>query len=213
MREQELERVFYEEYSLRQLEDERRFQIRNTILFLLLGSSLLVVCWWIYFELHRHGLLGEGIKDSRPMITGVLIIAIIMNLSLILFLDSTLRKSAKRNLGKLFSPALENFRNLYPQFGKQPVGSFLFTLIGLLKLTLPHKVRREIYDPYTEEIKEDFLTAPTEGWKWQFVKTAFYFRLIVIQLQCLYHWLVSLAFPILGKKLGLSIRVGKGGKD
>ncbi len=57
LRDREREKVFYHAYSKRQMQNERRFQARNTVLFVLLGSALFAVCWWIYAELHRHGIL------------------------------------------------------------------------------------------------------------------------------------------------------------
>ncbi len=57
LRDREREKIFYHAYSKRQMQNERRFQARNTVLFLLLATALLAVCWWIYAELHRHGIL------------------------------------------------------------------------------------------------------------------------------------------------------------
>jgi len=57
IRDRQRERAFYLDYSRRQLQNERRFQARNTVLFVLLATALFAVCWWIYVELHRHGIL------------------------------------------------------------------------------------------------------------------------------------------------------------
>lgn len=54
----EREKAFYVSYSKRQLNNERRFQIRNTILFVLSATAFLAVSWWIYAELVRNGFLG-----------------------------------------------------------------------------------------------------------------------------------------------------------
>jgi len=57
IRDREREKKFYHAFSKRQMQNERKFQARNTVLFVLLGSALLATCWWIYAELHRHGIL------------------------------------------------------------------------------------------------------------------------------------------------------------
>ena len=57
MRERARERDFYKYYSKGQTQNERRYQARNTVLFVLLSTALLATCWWIYAELHRHGIL------------------------------------------------------------------------------------------------------------------------------------------------------------
>ncbi len=57
MRERARERDFYQYYSRGQTQNERRYQARNTVLFVLLSTALLATCWWIYAELHRHNIL------------------------------------------------------------------------------------------------------------------------------------------------------------
>lgn len=51
------ERRFYAELSKGQIRNERRYRTRNTVLFVLLTAASLSVCWWIYTELMRNGVL------------------------------------------------------------------------------------------------------------------------------------------------------------
>ena len=85
----------------------------------------------------------------------------------------------------------------------------LFALAEILQMFLPHKLRSEIFEPCVEELKEDFLNAPSGGWKRSIVRTAFYFRLFVTYFHCFYVWSLGSIFPVLGKLLGL----GKGKSD
>ncbi len=51
------ERRFYADLSRGQIINERRYRTRNTVLFVLLLAATASVCWWIYTELVRHGVL------------------------------------------------------------------------------------------------------------------------------------------------------------
>lgn len=51
------ERRFYADLSRGQVINERRFRTRNTVLFVLLALATASICWWIYQELTRHGIL------------------------------------------------------------------------------------------------------------------------------------------------------------
>lgn len=48
---------FYADLSKGQLINERRFRTRNTVLFVLLVTATVSICWWIYQELIRYGIL------------------------------------------------------------------------------------------------------------------------------------------------------------
>ena len=51
------ERKFYAELSRGELQNERRYRARSTVLFTLLVCATLSVCWWIAVELQRAGVL------------------------------------------------------------------------------------------------------------------------------------------------------------
>ena len=51
------EKQFYIALSRGQVINEKRFRTRNTVLFVLLLAATVSLCWWIYQELIRHGLL------------------------------------------------------------------------------------------------------------------------------------------------------------
>ena len=51
------ERRFYAELSKGQVKNERRYRTRNTVLFVLLASATVSICWWIYSELLRNGVI------------------------------------------------------------------------------------------------------------------------------------------------------------
>ena len=51
------ERRFYTELSRGQVRNERRYRTRNTVLFVLLASATVSICWWIYSELLRNGVI------------------------------------------------------------------------------------------------------------------------------------------------------------
>ncbi|MDB4456699.1 hypothetical protein N9143_01505, partial [bacterium] len=53
----ERERKFYAELSRGELQNERRYRARSTVLFTLSGAATLSLCWWIYAELQRSGIL------------------------------------------------------------------------------------------------------------------------------------------------------------
>ena len=53
----ERERRFYAELSRGELQNERRYRARSTVLFTLSVAATLSVCWWIYAELQRSGIL------------------------------------------------------------------------------------------------------------------------------------------------------------
>jgi len=48
---------FYADLSRGQVINQRRFHTRNTILFVLLAMATASICWWIYQELLRFGVL------------------------------------------------------------------------------------------------------------------------------------------------------------
>lgn len=51
------EKQFYIALSRGQVINEKRFRTRNTVLFVLLLAATVSLCWWIYQELIRYGLL------------------------------------------------------------------------------------------------------------------------------------------------------------
>ena len=51
------ERRFYAELSKGQIINERRYHTRNTVLFVLLATATVSVCWWIYTSLVRYGVI------------------------------------------------------------------------------------------------------------------------------------------------------------
>ncbi|MGD1979656.1 MAG: hypothetical protein PVJ98_09695 [Akkermansiaceae bacterium] len=51
------ERRFYADLSRGQIINERRFRTRNTVIFVLLLAATVSLCWWIYQELLRNGVL------------------------------------------------------------------------------------------------------------------------------------------------------------
>ena len=51
------ERRFYAELSRGQVRNERRYRTRNTVLFVLLAAATVSICWWIYSELLRNGVI------------------------------------------------------------------------------------------------------------------------------------------------------------
>jgi hypothetical protein len=51
------ERKFYAELSRGELQNERRYRARSTVLFTLSVAATVSVCWWIYAELQRAGVL------------------------------------------------------------------------------------------------------------------------------------------------------------
>ncbi|MDB2673504.1 hypothetical protein N9Y81_00975, partial [Akkermansiaceae bacterium] len=51
------ERLFYAQMTKGQLINERRYRTRNTVLFVLLLAATASLCWWIYSELIRNGVL------------------------------------------------------------------------------------------------------------------------------------------------------------
>lgn len=51
------ERRFYAELSKGQVRNERRYRTRNTVLFVLLACATVSICWWIYTELIRNGII------------------------------------------------------------------------------------------------------------------------------------------------------------
>lgn len=51
------ERRFYADLSKGQIRNERRYRTRNTVLFVLLASATVSICWWIYSELLRNGII------------------------------------------------------------------------------------------------------------------------------------------------------------
>jgi len=51
------ERHFYVELSKGQLRNERRYRTCNTVLFVLLAFATVSICWWIYSELLRNGVI------------------------------------------------------------------------------------------------------------------------------------------------------------
>ena len=51
------EKRFYADLSKGQLINERRYRTRNTVLFVLLVAATMSLCWWIYSELVRNGVL------------------------------------------------------------------------------------------------------------------------------------------------------------
>ena len=51
------ERKFYAELSRGELQNERRYRARSTVLFTLTVAATLSVCWWIFAELQRAGVL------------------------------------------------------------------------------------------------------------------------------------------------------------
>lgn len=51
------ERKFYAELSRGELQNERRYRARSTVLFTLSVAATLSLCWWIYAELQRAGVL------------------------------------------------------------------------------------------------------------------------------------------------------------
>lgn len=51
------ERRFYASLSKGEMKNERRYQTRNTILFVLLACATASICWWIYMELIRNGVI------------------------------------------------------------------------------------------------------------------------------------------------------------
>jgi len=51
------ERRFYADLSRGQIINERRSTTRNIVLFVLLVAASFSLCWWIYQELVRHGLI------------------------------------------------------------------------------------------------------------------------------------------------------------
>lgn len=51
------ERKFYAELSRGELQNERRYRARSTVLFTLSVCATLSVCWWIAAELQRAGVL------------------------------------------------------------------------------------------------------------------------------------------------------------
>ncbi|MEN8694082.1 MAG: hypothetical protein ACN4GG_11195 [Akkermansiaceae bacterium] len=51
------ERKFYAELSRGELQNERRYRARTTVLFTLTVAATLSVCWWIFAELQRAGVL------------------------------------------------------------------------------------------------------------------------------------------------------------
>ncbi len=48
---------FNAQLSKGQILNERRYRTRNTILFVLLTAATISICWWIYSELVRNGIL------------------------------------------------------------------------------------------------------------------------------------------------------------
>ena len=53
----ERERKFYAELSRGELQNERRYRARSTVLFTLSVTATASLCWWIYAELQRSGIL------------------------------------------------------------------------------------------------------------------------------------------------------------
>ena len=51
------EKTFYAQMTKGQLINERRYRTRNTVLFVLLLAATASLCWWIYSELVRFGVL------------------------------------------------------------------------------------------------------------------------------------------------------------
>lgn len=51
------EKRFLAQMTKGQLINERRYRTRNTVLFVLLVAATASVCWWIYSELIRNGVL------------------------------------------------------------------------------------------------------------------------------------------------------------
>ena len=51
------ERKFYAELSRGELQNERRYRAHSTVLFTLSVTATLSLCWWIYAELQRAGVL------------------------------------------------------------------------------------------------------------------------------------------------------------
>lgn len=42
-------------YTRGEVTNEHKFQARNTVFFILLATTFISLCWWIYAELVRHG--------------------------------------------------------------------------------------------------------------------------------------------------------------
>ena len=177
------------ESSEEALKDLKKIQRTCLILSTLLWVSSMSVLWWVHLELVTIQLLSDRGSSFFIISVGILL-GLLHIVKIGIIREKPIGSSAhsRKNIESLF----------------------LFSLIDLLKMVLPHKVRKKIYEPYAEEIKEDLLTAPSQGWKWQFVRAAFYFRLFVALAQSLYCWLIGLAFPFLGKLLGLG---GSGEKE
>ena len=51
------ERRFYADLSRGEVINQRRFHTRNTVLFVLLALATASLCWWIYQELLRYGIV------------------------------------------------------------------------------------------------------------------------------------------------------------
>jgi hypothetical protein len=51
------EKRFYAQMSKGQLINERRYRTRNIVLFVLLLAATVSLCWWMYSELVRNGVL------------------------------------------------------------------------------------------------------------------------------------------------------------
>jgi hypothetical protein len=51
------EKRFYAQMSRGQLINERRYRTRNIVLFVLLLAATVSLCWWMYSELVRNGVL------------------------------------------------------------------------------------------------------------------------------------------------------------
>lgn len=51
------ERKFYADLSRGELKNQRRYHARSNVIFTLAVAATLSVCWWIYAELQRAGIL------------------------------------------------------------------------------------------------------------------------------------------------------------
>ena len=55
MEDRERGQTLYKAYTRGEVNNEHKFQARNTVFFILLATTFLSLCWWIYAELVRHG--------------------------------------------------------------------------------------------------------------------------------------------------------------
>ena len=118
-----------------------------------------------------------------------------------------------RNLNtSLMKAVLETF-SLTRKGKSESKGETLFKAMEILNYALPKKVREQVYEPYTEELKEDFLTAPKEGFSGTLVRSFLWFRLGTAFIKALWGWIISPLTLRLGSLVALGKFLGFGGGD